>query len=152
MIDGLRELESALNHRLTGLRRCVLSLGIANDKFGHGITELDFADASPISIGPGPNEDFLRVRRCTIEDWSLNNAHWTVVSSDSYGDGYRGLVHDIDIYEAEGEDVALVIKFDHAQFSIVLYDTDVLLGRGLESFGETPPALRTIFSVRPQQG
>lgn len=146
---GLENVRQALGKPLTGARRYVLGLGHANDVYGHGITELTFEDVQLV-IRPGPNEDYLVVDVGPFDPSGLDREYWTEV--DLVRDcGWRtsGQLKYVDVFTDGVEDVALVFHFDTAeQFSLVLCDTDVALGRELELFGSDPNRVLPMFRSR----
>jgi len=146
---GLENIRRALGKPLTRARRYVLELGSANDAFGHGITELTFEDAQ-IVIRPGPNEDYLVVDTGPLDPSELDPEYWTEVDLvRDYGWQLSGYLKHVDVFTDGIEDVALVFHFESdEQFSIVLCDTDVAIGRELETFGTDPNKVAPVFRAR----
>jgi hypothetical protein len=152
--SGLENLCQMIGKKLTGVRRYVLGLGRANDILGHGITELSFEEAVLV-IRPGPNEDYLVVENGPLEADRLDRDYWTEVDLvRQHAWTIQGRLERVQVFTDGAEDVALVFEFDNGeQFSIVLCDTDVAIGRGLERFAGDPhnvrPVLRTTFPAHP---
>lgn len=148
-IRGLENIRQALGKPLTGTHRYVLGLERTNDAFGHGITELIFIDAQLV-IRAGPNEDYLVVEEGPFDAQTLNREYWTQI--DLIRDrGWHplGQLKYVDIFTDGLEDVALVFHFDsNEQFSVVLCDTDVALGRDLEFFETDPNGVRPVLRTR----
>jgi hypothetical protein len=148
-VRGLEILSSVIGKSLTGARRYVL--GEPHDAFGHGITELAFEDAKVIVRG-GPDEDYLVIETGPLDTTRIEPAYWTEVDLvRDHAWRFSGTLTRVDVYTFELEDVALLFHFDSGeQFSIVLCDTDVAVGRGLERFADDPnrvrPALRTTIA------
>jgi hypothetical protein len=147
-VRGLEHLKSAIGRELTRSHRYVLGLGRSNDPFGHGITEFDF-DGVELVVRPGPNEDYLVVESGPLDARGLDEEYWTEV--DLTGDHKwqpRGRLAHVEVFTDGTEDVALLFVLDSGdRFSVVLCDTDVAIGRGLEPFRNDPnhaePRFRT---------
>ena len=139
-VRGLDELRAVLGKNLTGAYRYVLAS--TKDAFGHGITELEFENTRVV-IRPGPNEDYLVVEQGPLDSTSLRPEYWTKVElfKDS---GWQ--LKEVSVFTDGTEDVALVFAFRSGQqFSIVLCDTDVAIGRDLELFETDPNKIHPVF-------
>jgi hypothetical protein len=148
-IHGAEHIRQALGKQLTGARRCVFSLGCANDAFGHGITELTFENMKLV-IRPGPNEDYLIVEAQSFDPGSLDPEYWTPVDLvRDHGWQPAGLLKHVNIFTDGIEDVALVFHFDSGdRFSLVLHDTDASLARELELFETGPDSVLPTLKTR----
>ena len=111
-----------------------MDLGGANTAFGHGYTQLAFGDVV-LCFSPGANEDDIVVSSSSC-DWSkLDPAHWTVVDiDDRLPIGHR--LNRITVYSDETNlDVGVMFAFDSGRtFSVVLCDTDLMIGINMEMF------------------
>jgi len=138
---GLDLLKTVIGQKLIGVSRIVLGLGKSADEHGHGITELQF-ERTIISVKPGPNEDFIAISEGPVEGTWLNLEHCTPVdlSSKDHWLPYIGnRLEDVSCYTDGNEDVALIFHFEgNRRFSIVLFDTDLLIAEELEPFEKDP--------------
>jgi hypothetical protein len=147
-VHGIQHIDSVLGRSVIGVRRYVMGLRRSDDVFGHGVTEFDF-EGVKLVVRPGPNEDYLVVEQGEIDRENLDPEYWTKVDlSDEREWMPAGRLKHVDVFSDGIEDVALVFSFDSGeQCSVVLCDTDVALGRGLERFSTDPnkirPSLRT---------
>ena len=146
---GLEKLRQALGKSLTRGRRYVLGLGRSNDAFGHGITELTFDDLQLV-IGPGPNEDYLVIESGPVDPGGLEREYWTAVDlTRDHEWRLHGRLKCVDVFTDGIEDVAVLFVFDRGdRFSVVLCDTDVVIGRELEPFASDPNGVEPSFRTR----
>jgi hypothetical protein len=136
---GLEHVMCGLGTRVVSVKRFVLGLGLSNDEFGHGITQIDFENCS-IVVRPGPNEDYLVIELGPVDSRALDPEYWTQVDLSSYvlGMAREGHLSRLDVFSDGVEDVALVFGFDNGgQFSILLLETDVILRENVDAFKES---------------
>ncbi len=135
--EGTDLVKSVLGARITGLRRHVFLLDRVNDENGHGITEL-VTEGGTLAMGAGPNDESIVIAPGPVDPDTLDPSLWTPVLTDPEGrwNSLRGCVlRFVDVYSNGFEDVAFVFSLSDGQrFSVVLHDTNLVLGRELEPF------------------
>jgi len=132
-------LSTVLGQRLRALYRYVLNLNISNDEFGHGISELHFENKT-ISIIPGDNEEYIIAKEGTCEMEVSEGSLWNFVdASHLLNVENRGTLQSIQIYDDGIVDIGLIFNFSNtSKFSIVLCDSDLMIGEGLEALKNDP--------------
>jgi hypothetical protein len=138
---GLDLLKTVIGQKLIGVSRIVLGLGRSADEHDHGVTELQF-ERKIISVEPGPNEDFIVISEGPVGGTWLDPEYCTPVdlSSKDHWRPYIGSrLEYVSCYTDGYEDVALIFHFEGGRrFSIVLFDTDLLIAEELEPFENDP--------------
>jgi hypothetical protein len=80
----------------------------------------------------------------------LDREYWTEVDlGRAYGWQPQGALSHVDVFTDGSEDIALLFEFDTGdRFSVVPCDTDVAIGRELETFERDPNRIEPVFRTR----